>query len=215
MAFRQNIIHSIALPRLDKIKKFAPGAKVVLHYHGSDVRNTPPQARRKQEQLADVILLATPDLLDYEYLHEPIWLPNPVDTRLFAPRKIPENGRGLVMTKPHQRVDDTMQRLHDLGHGDISWNIIVRYDDAGRNFPGTMYAQMPSLLEQYQYYAEISWNYYERKWYVDFDSTTGLQALSMGLKLIRSDGTVVDSLPSKHTDVECAKRVQAIYQDIL
>lgn len=225
---RQDILHICAgMKYMGLFKKISMGGKAVLHYHGSDVRDVPYESRTDAERHADHILVATPDLLDYKYGMEPTYVPNPVDTGLFSPSVIPDNNRGLVFMKPGQKQEPTLQRLRDLGFGDIEWDLATRSYDVnvmatvpetsflhlGR-FNKIQYRDMPVLLSQYRYYGEIYHNVASDSWYT-VDSTTGLQALSLGLTVVRHDGSVAKKLPPEHRPEEVAVRVKTVYDALL
>lgn len=225
---RQDILHICAgIKYVELFKKISMGGKVILHYHGSDVRNVTYEFRMNAERYADHILVATPDLLDYKYDMEPTYIPNPVDTELFSPSAIPDNNRGLVFMKPGQKPESTLQRLHDLGLGDIEWDLATRSSDvhAVDTLPETRFLQfgrpnqiqyrdMPALLSKYRYYGEIYHNVTSGSWYTA-DSATGLQALSLGLVVIRHDGSIVKELPPEHRPEEVAARVKTVYDTLL
>ena len=226
---RQDILHICAGIKhvVSLFKKISMGGKVVLHYHGSDVRDVQYESRMDIERHADHILVATPDLLDYKYGMEPTYLPNPVDTGLFSPGVIPDNNRGIVFMKPGQKPEPTLQRLRDLGFGDIEWDLATRTFDANvmATVPETRFLQlgrpsriqyrdMPALLSKYRYYGGIYWNSFSKSWY-KMSSTADLQALSLGLTLVRYDGAVIKKLPPEHRPEEVAARVKTVYDALL
>ena len=69
-----------------------PKKKFVMHYHGSLVRMNPIKKRAQWEKKVDAIIVATPDLLDYQYAKKPTYVPNPIDTDLF--KKTSKKGTG-------------------------------------------------------------------------------------------------------------------------
>ncbi|MDE0525197.1 MAG: hypothetical protein OXI27_01155 [Thaumarchaeota archaeon] len=226
---RRDILHVCAnIGYTGLLRTFSMGGKVVLHYHGSDARNIPYASRKAAEERADCILVATPDLLEYEYAKEPVYLHNPVDTRLFAPLDdIPKNNRGLVFMAPDQNRKLTLQRLQDLGFGDVEWDLAARSHDTTevgvveqtisprlRGINNIRYGDMPSVLSKYQYYAEIYYNAAAGSWYT-MDTTTGLQAMSLGLNVVSPDGSVARELPPEHRPERVAKRVREIYDGLV
>ena len=227
-ALRANILHiSAGIKHAGLLRRISAGSVMVLHYHGSDVRDVPYEARMDIESRADCILVSTPDLLEYRYGMEPTYLHNPVDTDLFSPRKIPENNRGLVLMKPGQKAEPTLQRLRDMGFGGVEWDLAERSYDAGTMYAvsqsaslrlGSLsrirYADMPSLLSRYEYYGEAYYNASDGTWY-GVDSTTGLQAMSLGLKVVRPDGTVATRLPDEHRPERVASKVRSMYEVLM
>ena len=233
MSIGKNIIHyNMGMNYVGLIKRISGGAKVIFHYHGSDARDNPYESRMSAEKLADCILVSTPDLLDETYRINPIYVPNPVDTELFSPRDIPDNNRGLVFMKPGQRSEHTLQRLCDLGYGDIQWDLvphtydtqvigniklwdgIEKVDLSTGDIKRIPYSKMPAILSRYKYYGDIQWNANNDTAY-NVDSTTGLQAMSLGLTVIRHDGSTANNLPAQHMPKEATRRVKEIYEGLM
>lgn len=115
---RPDILHMCGNLRFTGlIRRLAGGCKVLTHYHGSDARDVPYEKRAKAERQSDFVAVSTPDMLECKYGMDPVWIPNPVDTELFSPRRIPDNNRGLVMMKARQSPEDTLARLRSMGWG--------------------------------------------------------------------------------------------------
>lgn len=78
--------------------------KVVMHYHGTDIRyKREPWLRSR---LAQRIIVSTPDLL--EWLKEAIWIPNPLNLKLYSSvgAKYPGASKDVV------KRDDSVKILH-------------------------------------------------------------------------------------------------------
>lgn len=131
------------------------------------------------------------------------------------------------MMKPGQDWNHTMVRLRDLGFRDVEWDVVPRsYDTQMINsmsassvlrsdgFARVQYRDMPEVLSRYQYYGEMYWNGDAREWYMA-DSSTGLQAMSLGLRVVRPDGSVARGLPDAHRPENVAARVRAVYDALL
>ena len=186
----------------------------ILHYHGTDVRANPPSDRATTERSASRVIVATPDLLDYEYARKPEWLPNPIDTTLFAPRRIPNNNLGLVNMLPGQTIEATLERLDNFGFGDIDWDFVQRHRDPNiKNPRKVMYANMPDHLAKYEWYCGLVREPANGKW-PSADSRTALEAMSLGVKVIRHDGSVRDTLPPEHRVENVVAQLRAIYKSI-
>jgi len=97
-----NIIHIHAFDEfIPLLKRLYPSKKIVLHYHGSDIRGKWKERERFWKK-ADSILVSTPDLLEDAPQHV-IYLPNPVDTELFKPMpKLRELRTALYFIKHQQ-----------------------------------------------------------------------------------------------------------------
>lgn len=192
-------LHDIAR-RLHFWRRIYAKKPLILHYHGSQARDTPYETRAKWERYADAILLSTPDLLDHKYLKPPMYVPNPIDTDLFAPRDIPHNNRGLVIMKKGQTRHDTLYLLKENGFGDIEWECKER-----GNVP---YPKMPDYLSTYEWYGDIV--ILHGKLFHPH-SMTGLQAMSLGVKTIDYNFKVCDTLPEQHQMAYAAEKLDSIY----
>lgn len=201
-------LHDIAR-RLSFWRRMYTKKPLILHYHGSQARDTPFEIRARWERHADVILLSTSDLLDHRYLKPPTYVPNPVDTDLFTPRDIPRNNRGLVLMKNDQSRHDTLSLLKEHGFGDIDWECRERGSTLVHcGVRNTLYSNMPDYLSSYEWYGDI--NILHGKLYPS-KSMTGLQAMSLGVKTIGSHFEVHDALPEQHRMAHAAKKLDSIY----
>lgn len=185
----------------------------IQHYHGRDVLHVSPKCRKQVEQGATRILVSTPNLLSYEYAQTPQWLPNPVDTNLFSRRRIPQNNKGLVHLISKQDRDMTLQRLNEFGYGDVEWDFIYRGNEPGVRHMKVSYADMPAHLAQYEYYGAPVHDWRTNVW-LQADSKTGLEAMALGLKVIRYDGSVRDTLPPEHRVENVVAKLHDIYDAI-
>ena len=190
------------------MKRAYPDKIVVLHYHGTELRENPQEARAESEKYADRILVATPDLLRFV---KGAYIPNPIDTELFSPREITRNGKALcIMTK----AENETLIARWLKEGNTS----LDYETLDRNKTGVPYSKMPELLEKYEYYIDLKNDLansadIEREGVISpAYSTTGLQALSMGLKVLNYECKVVQGLPDMHRPENVAKKVEEHYR---
>ena len=200
--------------------RFARSTPYIIHYHGSEVRATPPERRAEFESAAAAVLVSTPDLLEHEYAVEPTLMNTMVDVEMFSPRKVPQNGRGLCMLKHLQPVDLTRKLLSDAGFGDVGWDLVRRSPNP--EFPhdladgvihsGIPYVEMPDRLAKYEYYADISTS---RGVLTDARSITGLQAASVGCKVIDIYGNVLKSVPSEHRPENVRCKLDVLYRRML
>lgn len=181
--------------------------KIIYHHHGSNSRKSFDS--RTYERHTAQIILSTPDLQAHRYHKDAVYVPNPVDTELFAPRPTSDSNRGLVIMKPWQTKSQTHQIITEMGWDNIEWDIYGRRPGDMR-FP---YSTMPELLGRYAYYGNVSVN---EKGHIDTitPSTTMLQALSLGLKVYTADG-VLSGLPNQHRPGVACQRVLEIYQTVL
>ena len=186
----------------------------ILHYHGVDCRNSSPASRAPLEEGAKAIIVATPDLLRCECAKKPHYLPNIINTELFAPRDIPSDNRGLINLTPNQDIQETMSRLSEYGFGDVEWDIVQREYDTTKAQHRVMYQDMPDKLSQYEYYSGLAWDGVTGIWY-QADTKTALEAMSLGVKVVRHDGSMSSSLPARHHPENVIPKLRAIYDSVI
>lgn len=169
-------------------RRVAPrGATVVLVTHGTELR----LGRIRNTKYFDKLVVATPDLKKYA---EVTYLPNPVNTDLFGGGHT-SNGRGLYRLKPGQSRKALMATLERMGLGHVDWKPV----------PPIPYDRMPELLTKHEYLADLSMVDRSEE-IAPVHSTLGLQATSMGLKVICYDGVIRDTLPEEHDLEKCRRR---------
>jgi len=172
------------------LKTIYPWKKIVLHYHGTDIRGRWKE-KRKYWSRADLIIVSTQDLLEGapENAH---YLPNPVDTELFKP--IPElrrPGTALYMTSSepkHQASQEWARRVAE--------KLILKLHIIDREKIMIPHRKLPLLLNRYEYFIDHRW--------VPALSKTALEALACGLKVVRWDEKIIQSLP-EHVVKELTK----------
>ena len=177
-----------------------PGKRIILHHHGDNLRHMDPAQREMRERHADKVLVSTPDLCEYGG-HE--WLPNPVDTDLFSPRAPARNGRAayfVIRDEPR----DTKLRL--LKRGRVRLDCDLR-DINERPVP---YGDMPGFLAGYEYYIDIKWLPIGKV--MAALSTTGLQALAVGCKVVDHRFEVLEGLPREHEPAAVVSRMREHYE---
>jgi len=186
-----------------------PKKKIIIHYHGSLIRNNTLGIKRNFfERFVNKILIATPDLLDYTYRSPPVYVPDPIDTKLFHKTNIPNNARAFALLKWGQSDKELKQMLIDLDfnfHLETQTRIKTLKD-------GIQYKNFQNKLKQFEFYIDIPIINNE---IIKSHSCAGLQALSMGLKVIRWDGKEVTGLPEIHTPEYCVRLLDIIYKKIL
>jgi len=199
IASQADIVH---IHSIFKLVPMIKNAKVILHYHGSDLRRNLDSEKRKYcESKADMILVSTPDLMQEGFNY----LPNPVDTDLFKPQyHIEKNNKALTFSIRYLDMDlinhdVNMQHILDGMHHDI----IDREKDP------ISYEKMPELLNKYNRYIDVK--------YVDGQklkaySVTGLQALACGLEVFNYDNKLVKGLPDNHRPENVAAKLDEYYK---
>lgn len=182
------------------LKLLYPKKKIIMHYHGSMVREElqGKKSRLKWEKLVDQIIVATPDLLEYEYSKQPYYIPNPVDTELFKKYGNVENNTALISLKKNQSSSRTLMELIKNGFN-------VKLETLPQKVE---YKFFPSRLVHYEYYADLP---IINGKMIHANSICGLQAMSMGLKVISWDYSVTDKLPEYHKPENVVNEIEKIY----
>lgn len=194
-------VHSIYKVIPDLRKKYRD-KKLVLHYHGSEVRdkNGDP-LRTESESRADIVIGSTRDLR--EFVNEMVHVPNPVDTEHFTP----SDGSSLKAFTIKAARGDVQKVLDYLK----SNNIDLQLDVIDREANPIPYAEVPSFLRQYRTYVDIK--------YVDgmllrAMSKTGLESLACGLTVLNHELKHLQGLPQEHRPEIAAGKVLGIYEAI-
>jgi len=175
--------------------------KIVLHYHGSEVRGKQDDPLRAEaDSKADAILGSTEDLK--AYVSSMACIPNPVDTEHFTPG-VADSGAFTIRTTrgDSQWVLDYLKRN----------NIDLSVDVVDREANPIQYSQVPAFLKRYGTYVDIK--------YIDgvllqAMSKTGLEALACGLQVLNHELKYVKGLPQEHRSEFAAKSVMDIYHSV-
>ena len=183
------------------IKIRYPKKKIVIHYHGSMIRDAMKETRRRiWEKTVDQILVSTPDLLNFKYHSDAIWVPNPVDIELFNGVSPINNNECYVRLKKDQQFNETVNLL--LDHG---FNVDLK------NQMSVPYVRLPTLLGKFGYVCDVPIINGKVN---QADSVIGLQAMAMGIKTIRFDFSVKNSLPENHNPEYTVKLLKEIYKKL-
>lgn len=188
------------------IKKFYPKKPVVLHYHGSDIRYKKEEPERKRcWQKADLVLVSTSDL--QRMYPDFVYLPNPVDSDLFTKKNNFTPGTALFLQN-HSCSNLARELAQDLAERKNLQLTIQKREDKPLN-----YAEMPSLLEQFEYYIDIRQEPLEKR-LLDSLSLTALQSLKLGLKVLKTH-SVYPSFPSEHEPFAVVKQLESYYEELM
>ncbi|OYT40833.1 MAG: hypothetical protein B6U89_00790 [Desulfurococcales archaeon ex4484_58] len=199
---KYDIVHIHSLDKLVPLLKIIdPRKKIVLHYHGSDIRGK-WHIRKKYWKYADKILVATPDLLK-DAPPSTSYLPNPVDTELFMPLPGLKSRRtALFIYGKHEKFVKSIEWAKELARK-YSLKLYIHNRDENP----IPYRRMPYLLNRFEYFIDHR--------FVPALSLTALEALACGLKVFRWDGKIIDKLPEEHLPLNVIKRLWNIYREIL
>lgn len=207
--------------------------KIILHYHGSDIRGIkkwdlrlPHRSlasdaiilsrsiyrkifhkfiHRKAQKVANLVFLSQIDQL--ELVPNAIYVPIAVDTQLFTVgrQQWQRPAKGAITFKTE--VTDMQLVLDHCIKNNIQ--IPEIYDRTQRPI---MYKEMPQFLRHYETYVDI--RYVNGKILRDL-SSTALQALSCGLKVLDYNLVCLDSLPMEHEARNAASKVLDVYERLL
>jgi len=169
---------------IPRIRVKFPQIKIVMHYHGTVLRTVQPTYRKKHDGDADLILVSTPDLL--QYVDHAVYLPNPVDTEHFAPVG-PDKGKGVWLGR-HGDWPQVADLLNDM-------LFMPAYDRVFCDRHPVLYSDMPVFLSGYGFYMDLK---PVQGKIPAVMSLTALQALSMGLQVYDSNGFWYHNLPADH-----------------
>lgn len=214
-------------------KKFKNSKKIILQYHGTDIRGLKKQKlphRSKLSDLAvrgifayrrarDAILIKrrihskAQRLTDAVIVSTPdllplvssaIYLPNPIDTDHFTPDKISSKPeRARALTMDTEAIDIRLTLNYCKKH-----NVNQDIEVYNRIKDPIMYADMPAFLKKYGLYVDI--RYVDGKILENY-SKTALEALACGLDVLDYKLNRRHGLPDEYAPMNVASRLETIY----
>lgn len=225
-------IHSRIDILLKLRKKFGRSKKIILHYHGTDIRGLKKQKLPHRSQISD---LAIRSIMMYRGLRDKvlfrkrmhinaqrmadtvivstpdllqlvakgIYLSNPVDTDHFKPDSLLKNEQKEALTIDTE-VTDIQWALDYCKMYNISLNIEVY----NRIKAPIIYKDMPDFLRRYKIYVDIR---YVDKTILQNLSKTALEALACGLKVLDYQLKYRQGLPQEHDPINVISRLSTIY----
>lgn len=206
-SLKYKIIHINSVYKIAKIIKILfPWKKVVIHFHGTEIRRRWHEMKIFWEH-ADIILVSTPDLLEGAP-KKAKYLPNMVDTDIFKPNlknRIPNSALFVFI----QRSELTEKGALCSSTENLNWakkiskdmnlELTILYRDE-KPIP---YNELPEYLNRFEYFID-------RKQFLSL-SKMALEALACGLKVIRWDNKVIEGLPEQHKPEKVVKILEKIY----
>lgn len=189
-------VHSVdsVVPLLKKLRR-----RVVLHYHGSDIRGK-WESRRELWGSADRILVSTRDLLTGAP-DSTMYQPNPVNP-IFAPGAKPERDCAIHYS---YGADILAERIAAEAHLPL---IIVK-----QSIP---HLELPHVLRRFTHYVEVKQLNGEliMSHVADTGSLLSLEALACGLRVLCLDGERV-GLPDEHRPEAVARSIYRVYEELI
>ena len=201
-----DIIHIHSAEYLVPIFKIF-GKKVVLHYHGTDIRKPKNSLDKKKifcRSLADMIIYNAENMLPKIITFRDIkkrYLPNPIDTALF---RFTNNKKKRCISYISTSLDKekTIGAIQDVMETEI-------IDPSNQQIP---YPMMTKLLSKYETYLDIRITPWEQT--LDELSTTALQALACGCRVFHNQKFISD-FPQKHDPKSVIEKLHSYYSEIL
>lgn len=214
-------------------KEFGNTKKIILQYHGTDIRGIKKQKLPHRSKLSDLavrciftyrrvknaLLLknrihsSAQSLTDAVIVSTPdllplvsnaIYLPNPIDTDHFTPDKVPsKNKRTRALTMDTEAIDIRLTLSYCKKH-----NVNSEIDVYNRIQDPIMYGDMPAFLKKYELYVDI--RYVDGK-ILENLSKTALEALACGLDVLDYKLNRRHGLPDEYAPLNVISRLETIY----
>ena len=214
-------------------EKYGSSKKIILQYHGTDIRGIKKQKlphRSKLSDLAvrgiftyrrvrDVILIKkrihskAQRLADAVIVSTPdllplvskaIYLPNPIDTDHFTPAKISSRPeRAQALAMDTEAIDIQLTRSYCKKN-----NLKIDIDVYNRIRDPIMYGDMPAFLKKYGLYIDV--RFVDGK-ILENLSKTALEALACGLDVLDYKLSRRHGLPEEYSPMNVTSRLETIY----
>lgn len=200
-----DLIHVHSVEHLVPIFKLL-GKKVVLHYHGSDIRMSNRSLDKKRifsRSLADLILYndkkVKSKIITFRNVKKR-FLPNPIDTELFT-RKICDKTGGISYISASLDKNKTKKAIKQIMNAKI-----IETDKIQVPYP-----LMPEIFSKYEKYIDIRITT-EGETLEEF-STTALQALACRCKVYLND-KFITKFPNEHLPEKVIEKLNSYYSEI-
>jgi glycosyltransferase involved in cell wall biosynthesis len=205
--------------------------KIIMHFHGSDLRginqkykrqdlllnpgllvrnSRSTRVRRKNnllaERSADKVLYSTADLRKFLKRNDSVLINIPIDTDHFTPNTNNQTSKDFFIF--NTEAISNMKWIIDYCKRSGIDNLKV----IDRMKHPVKYSDMPRFLKQFGTYVDIR---YVNDNVLSNLSTTALQSLACGLKVVNYNLEQVSELPRYHVGSNAAKLVQKAYEEIL
>ena len=228
-------LHSVDALVYKLRRRYGNKKKIILHYHGTDLRGNYKKSislalrlkrlgvrmknklwllrngyigslQHTMQQLADIVLVSTPDLL--KLANKSNYLPNPVDTELFNEnisnhQKDPNYDAITIKTE----AIDIQKALNYIKHRNLTHNIYVH----DRTYNPTPYKDMPDLLKKYNTYIDIK--FVDGK-LLKSSSKTALESLACGLQVLNYQLKYTKKLPHEHEAINVVNNLFSLYLSV-
>lgn len=192
------------------------GKPIVLHLHGSEIRNKFDEKRIRGLDSANKVLYSTLDLKEsvdkYDLENPAVWIPNPVDKTIFKPIKpYCSNRSGILYFRTITEPLKKSQEMVELVEKEMGMPVEVI--DRSKSF--IPHDKMSHKLNHYEYLLD--------SYLPDKLSYTSLQMLATGGKVINvtpkylkeKNIEIVKKFPEEHLLGKVARQIKNIYEDII
>jgi glycosyltransferase involved in cell wall biosynthesis len=205
--------------------------KIIMHFHGSDLRGINQKYKRQDlllnpgllvrnarstrvrgknnllaERSANKVLYSTADLRKFLKRSDSVLINIPIDTDHFTPNTNNQASEDFFIF--NTEAISNMKWIIDYCKRSGIDNLKV----IDRMKHPVKYSDMPKFLKQFGTYVDIR---YVNDNVLSNLSTTALQSLACGLKVVNYNLEQVSELPSYHVGSNAAKLVQKAYEEIL
>jgi hypothetical protein len=226
-------VHSSSDMVLRLRKEFGNSKKIILQYHGTDIRGIKKRKLPHRSKLSDLALRGiftyirirdgilikkrihsnAQRLADAVIVSTPdllplvsnaIYLPNPIDTDHFTPDNISSKPeRARALTMDTEAIDIRLTLSYCKKH-----NVNLDIDVYNRTKDPIMYEDMPAFLKKYGLYVDI--RYVDGK-ILENLSKTALEALACGLDVLDYKLNRRHGLPDEYAPMNVTSRLETIY----
>jgi len=224
--YRARRVDIVNIHTIDRIlpwfKRAYPNKKVVLTYHGSEIRSNNYDGasafdlhnnkqnqwhlREKYWKHADAIIVSTADLMRGAPSMAQ-YIPAPIDREMWK-RKEPYTKNTAIYSQytywAHGQADKIVYRWATRTGVDLT--VIPT---AQKLIP---YAEYPRFLERFEYYLDVKQDLNGEV--LESMSSTGLQFLSLGGKVYHN-GKIYKKFPKEADSKNVAKKIYKIYEEVL
>ena len=198
-SIKYDIIHCHSTEGIGKmIKKLLPHKKIIIHFHGTDIRNK-WKVKEKYFNKVDKVLISTTDLLkNIPKNLDVTWLPTPIDNNDFYNKNQVRKIQALTMSYNADRFAIKKAMEYNLKL------VIIKKP--------MQYENMNNILNNTEYYIDI-----KRKngQFIRIISKTALEALSCGCKVIKKNGLIIKKMPKVHEANKVVDQLYKIYKDLI
>lgn len=208
LAWKYDILHIHAVDEIvPLIRKIYPRKKIVLTYHGRDIRDRWDEKKNRYSK-ADIITVATPDLMNGAPKNV-LFVGNTVDMFHWIRKNgyFPKSAIYVNSEKGDYMATSLIKARKVAKNIGIDFLHVLRREDF------IPYAYFPRFLELFEFFIDIK-NKEGTDEIVQARGMTALQALSLGLKVIDNNNVITFQLPPEHSPITIRETWSKIYGEL-